>query len=267
AAAKAEDKKAESGSASGALSGLGSLAGAIGSSPSGSGAGSSENKVGAALDLAKAASVTDEEIKASSLQYRQYEEKKSKMAPAGNKYAQRLARLTRKHLNEDGLKLNYKVILDPNVNANATADGSIRFYSGIMDMMTDQEILAVVGHEIGHVKYGHTLSKTRTALLASAARKAAASSGGKAGILADSELGGFGERMFNAQFSQSAEYEADDYALAFMKKHKYDPKALESVFRKLASLSGKKDSVSQMLSTHPDAAARADRVRDLLAKK
>jgi metalloprotease len=266
-AAKSDEKKTDGGGVSGALSGIGSLAGAIGGSSSGSGAGSTDNKVGAALDLAKAASVTDDEIKASSLQFRKWEEKQVKIAPTSNKYAQRLNRLTRKHANEDGLKLNFKVILSNNVNANASADGSIRFYSAIMDMLTDQELLAVLGHEIGHVKFGHTLSKTRTALLASATRKAAASSSGKAGILADSELGGFGERLFNSQFSQSAEYEADDYALAFMRKHKYDPKALESVFRKLAGLSGKKDAVSQMLSTHPDAAARADRIRDLLAKK
>ncbi|MFN3432343.1 MAG: ABC transporter substrate-binding protein, partial [Candidatus Sericytochromatia bacterium] len=48
---------------------------------------------------------------------------------------ERLARLTAKHVNEDGMKLNFKVYLSKEVNANATADGSIRVYSGLMDMM------------------------------------------------------------------------------------------------------------------------------------
>jgi len=244
---KTVEKKTENGGTGSALGGLASIAGAIGSSSTGSGAGSTENKIGAAVDLAKAASVSDEEIKSNSLQYRQFADKRAKIAPAGNKYAQRLARLTNKHRNEDGLSLNFKVILDPSVNANATADGSIRVYSGLMDLMNDQELLGVIGHEIGHVKLGHTLSKSRAALLASATRKAVASSSGKAGMLADSELGGFGEKLFNSQFSQSAETESDDYGLTFMKKHKYDVKAMESAFRKLAQETGKAGSVAQIL--------------------
>ena len=261
-AAKADEKKSTSG---GIASGIGSLAGAIGSSPSGSGAGSSDNKLGAAVDLFKAASVTDDEVKSSALQFRAYEDKRSKIAPAGNKYGARLARLTKKHVNEDGLKLNFKAVLNPSVNANATADGSVRIYSGLMDMMTDAELLGVIGHEIGHVKLGHRLSKTRAALLASASRKAAASSSGAVGMIADSELGGFGEQLFNGQFSQSAETESDDYGLAFMKKHKYDVKAMESAFRKLAKGGGKGDAVAQMLSSHPDSDKRADRMRDKVA--
>ena len=83
------------------------------------------------------------------------------------------------------------------------------------------------------------MSAMRTAYMASAGRKAVAASSGTAAKLADSELGALGEKLFNSQFSQSQETESDDYGLAFMQKHKYNVKALESVFRKLASLSGK----------------------------
>ena len=241
-------------SSSGLSAGLGALGNALGVSPS---------ATAAAMDLAKAATVTDAEVKSSSLQYRQYEATQVKIASSGNKYGARLARLTSRHTNEDGLKLNFKAILDPSVNANATADGSVRVYSGLMDLMNDQELLGVIGHEIGHVKLGHTLSKTRSALLASATRKAAASSSNVAGLLAKSELGGFGEKLFNSQFSQSAETESDDYGLAFMKKHKYNVKAMESAFRKLAAGGAQGDAMSNMLSSHPDPAKRADRMRDL----
>lgn len=261
-APKAEAKKPDSG---GVLSGIGSLASAVGGASTGSGGGSLDNKLGAATDLFKAVSVTDDEVKTSALQFRAFEDKRSKIAPAGNKYEARLSRLTKKHTNEDGLKLNFKAVLNPSVNANATADGSVRIYSGLMDLMTDAELLGVIGHEIGHVKLGHRLSKTRAALLASASRKAAASSSGAVGMIADSELGGFGEQLFNGQFSQSAETESDDYGLAFMKKHKYDAKAMESAFRKLAKGGGKGDAVAQMLASHPDSDKRADRMRDKIA--
>lgn len=260
---KPEEKKPEGG---GLASSLGSLAGALGGASSGSGAGSTDNKFGAAADLLKAASITDDEIKSSALQFRAFDDKRSQIAPAGNKYGARLARLTSKHVNEDSLKLNFKAVLNPSVNANATADGSIRVYSGLMDMMTDAELLGVIGHEIGHVKLGHRMEKARAALLTSATRKAAASSSGKMGVLADSELGSLGEQFVNSQFSQGAETASDDYGLAFMKKHKYDVKAMESAFRKLAKGNGKADAISQMMSSHPDADKRADRMREMATK-
>jgi metalloprotease len=253
----ASSKSSSSSSSSNPLAGLSSALSSVDSG--GQGASSQENKVGAALDLFKAATVSEEELMQASMQMRAYEDKKRKVAPPGNKYAQRLARLTAKHRNEDGMKLNYKVYLSNEVNANASPDGSIRFYSGLMDMMTDAELLGILGHEIGHVKAKHSLGRMRTAYMASAGRKAAASSKGALGALADSDLGGLAEAVLNAQYSQSNETESDDYGLAFMKKHKYDAKAMESAFRKLGAGGG------GMLSSHPNSQDRANRMRDKLA--
>ncbi len=36
-----------------------------------------------------------------------------------------------------------------NVNAWAMANGCVRVYSGLMDMMNDNEIEGVLGHELG----------------------------------------------------------------------------------------------------------------------
>jgi metalloprotease len=263
--AKTEAKKSESGGVAGALGTLGTLGAAATSG--GTGASSGENKVGAGLDLMKAATVSEDEIKSMSLQLRARDDKRFKVAGPNTKHGKRLAKLTAKHLNEDGLKLNFKVYMSPAVNANASADGSIRIYSGLMDMMTDAELLGVIGHEIGHVKAGHSASRLRTAYLASAGRKAAASSSGKLGVLADSDLGALGEQLVKSQFSQSQETESDDYGLAFMKKHNYDIKGMESAFRKIAKLgSGGKGGLAEMLSTHPDADKRADRMRDKAGK-
>ncbi len=264
AANKTEPAKAESGG--GALSALGALAGAATSG--GSGASTSENKVGAGLDLLKAATVSDADLKNMSLQLRARDDKKFKVAAPNSKHGQRLAKLTAKHLNEDGMTLNFKAYVSPAVNANASADGSVRIYTGLMDKMTDAELLGVIGHEIGHVKLAHSASRLRTAYLASAGRKAAASSSGAVGALADSDLGALGETLVKSQFSQSQETDSDDYGLAFMKKHGYDVKGMESAFRKIAKLgSGGKGGLAEMLSTHPDAGKRADRMRDKAAGK
>ena len=240
---------------------LGAL-GAIGSAAAGGKASpSTDGKLAAGVDMAKAATVSEADLIGASKQMRAYEDKKRSVAPAGNKYGARLAKLTARHKNEDGMQLNFKVYLSNEVNANASPDGSVRFYSGLMDKMSDAELLGVIGHEIGHVMHKHAMAEMRTAYMASAARKGAAASGGALGVIAASDLGSMAEAVLNAQYSQAQETESDDYGLAFLQRHKYDAKAMESAFRKLGSGGG------GMLSSHPDAAKRADRMRDKLTAK
>lgn len=214
---------------------------------------------GAVKDVAKAVSVSDKDIIEASRQMMVYKDKHSRVAPPGSKYAQRLAALTAKHTKEDGLKLNFKVYLSSEVNAFATADGSVRVESGLLDAMTDDEVRGVIGHEIGHTKLGHSAARMRTAYLASAARKAAANSNGALGAIADSDLGSMFEAIANAQFSQANETASDDYGFEFMKKHKYNVSGMESAFRKLAKMEG--SGGHSVMSSHPDSAARADRMK------
>jgi putative metalloprotease len=219
--------------------------------------------LGAATDAAKAASLSDDEVRKYAAQMAAYSDKQAKIAPAGDKYAQRLAAVTSGMQEDQGIKLNYKVYLTKEVNAFAMADGTIRFYSGLMDLMTDDELRYVVGHEIGHVKAGHTKKRMQTALAASAAQKGVAASGTRAGALADSQLGDLIVQVVRAQHSQGNEREADDYAMGFMSRRKYDRKACVTALEKLDKLGG--GGGANWLSTHPSPRERADRMRKAIA--
>jgi putative metalloprotease len=221
-----------------------------------------ETRLSAATDVFKAVTVSDEEVQAITLQAVAEMDKTNEVAPANSKYAKRLDKLTKNLTNEDGLELNFKVYLAEEVNAFATADGSIRVYSGLMDLMDDNELRSVIGHEIGHVKLGHSLAEARTAYLTSAASKVAASEGGlSAKVLAE-----LGEKLINAQFSQAQESESDAYGVEFMKRHKYKVAAAESAMRKLAGLEGSA-SGSKLFSSHPGAKERADKIHELITAK
>ncbi|MDQ1921392.1 M48 family metalloprotease [Massilia pseudoviolaceinigra] len=213
--------------------------------------------LGAGKDLAKAATISDKDvIEGSRLMMRQMD-KEEKVAPAGSKYAKRLAMLTKGLENEDGLKLNFAVYQSSEVNAFATPDGSIRIYAGLMDLMNDDELRGVIGHEIGHTKLGHSASQMKKALLLSAGTKAAGASGNQIGgmVAANEEtIKAFG----NAQFSQSDETSSDDYGFKFMQKHKYDVRAMESAFRKLAK---QEQGEGSMMASHPGSNSRADRMK------
>jgi putative metalloprotease len=67
--------------------------------------------------------------------------------------------------------VNYKVYETKDVNAFAMANGCIRVYSGLMDMMNDNEVEAVIGHEMGHVALGHVKKGMQVALGTNAVRR------------------------------------------------------------------------------------------------
>jgi metalloprotease len=214
-------------------------------------------------DVVKAATLTDEDVSKLCKEYAKWMDEHNPVAPADSKYAIRLKNLTDKHVNESNLNFNFKAYLVKDVNAFALADGSVRVCAALMDLMTDDEILGVIGHEMGHVKNKDSKDAMKTAYMTSATRKVASSQDGAVGYLSESQLGALGEALANAQFSQKQEKSADDNGFEFLKENKYNVLAMGSAFRKLAALekenagSGKK---SQILSSHPDSEKRAERM-------
>jgi putative metalloprotease len=130
-------------------------------------------------------------------------------------------------------------------------------------MMNDDEILGVVGHEIGHVALGHSKKAMQTAYTVSAARDVASTAGGSAvAALSGSQLGDLTEKFINAQFSQSQESAADDYSFDTLKARKLNLQGLVTAFQKLAKLDGGK---SSMMSSHPSSADRAKHIEERIA--
>lgn len=213
-----------------------------------------------AVHALQAATLSDDQVKSMADQAAVELDQKHSIAPPDSAYAKRLDRIVRPHRNEGGLDLDIKVYETADVNAFAMANGTVRVYSGLMDLMNDDELLFVLGHEIGHVELGHTRKAMQVAYAARAARIGAASAGGAVGAIAQSELGTFTEQLVNAQFSQREELQADSYSLDFFKKHGYPPQAAVSALRKLGG------GPSHFLSSHPDSESRARRIEQRIAK-
>lgn len=188
----------------------------------------------------------------------------NEVAGPDDPYTQRLDRLFGKHRLQDGLALNYKVYLVRDINAFACADGSVRVFSSLMDIMTDDELLSIIGHEIGHVKNEDTKDAMKNAYMTAAAMDAASASSDKVQALSESQLGEMANAMLGASHSRKQESQADEYAYNFMKQHGYNVVAAYRAFRKLSLLSSGGDKVSgfeKMLSSHPDSDKRAEEVK------
>ena len=213
--------------------------------------------VGAASTLASAASISDSEVNALGVRAQQQLDAQNSIAPASNAYTKRLNNITRNLTSYEGHQLNYQVYLTNEVNAFALPNGGIRVYSGLMDKMTDDELLYVIGHEIGHVVKGHSKQQTRAKMLSSAALQAVSSTGSAVASLSSGVIGQLGHQLVNAQYSQAHEYEADAYGLKILKEQGKSKEAAVSALRKLAALGGNN---SSMFASHPNPSARADRI-------
>ena len=217
----------------------------------------------AGVDAVKAVTLSDEAVQEMAKKSSAYADGRQSVVLPDNTHAKRLKRLVGDHHREGGLYFNYRVYLDKEVNAFAMADGTIRIYSGLMDMLDDDELRFVIGHEMGHVALKHIHKQLRLAYASSAARKAIASVDSAVGDIARSQLGGFVQLLMGAQFSQIEEKEADDYGLKFLKENGYAPEAAVSALNKLAALGNG----HSFLSSHPAPGARAKRLTLQLAGK
>ena len=192
--------------------------------------------VSGAAKAVKAVTLTDEQMTEYVKEYIDWMDKNNPVCDANSPYTQRLNKLTQGLGDADGIPLNFKVYHVTDVNAFACADGSVRVFSSLMDIMTDEELLGVIGHEIGHVAHRDSKDGFRTALLTSALKDGISSQGGKVATLTDSQLGDLSEALVNATYSQKQEREADDYGYEFLKKAGKNPWAMALSFQRLKAL-------------------------------
>jgi peptidase len=131
--------------------------------------------------------------------------------------------------------------------------------------MDDDELMAIIGHEIGHVVHADVKHAMKNAYLSSATRNAAgAAEGSTLAKLSDSQLGEVVTAFTGAQFSQKQEYEADEYGFEFSVKNGFSPYGMGNSLNKLVELSkgAKSSTVQKMFSSHPDSEKRAARMKE-----
>lgn len=220
----------------------------------------SDQAVAAGMGLIQAATLSPESImEAASLSAKEMDSQ-NQIAPDDSPYTRRLNNLTR-NIDTAGLSLNFKVYLSDQLNAFAMPDGTIRVFSGLMDAMPDDQLLAVIYHEIGHVAKKHSFKQMREQMITNSAFQGIASIGGKVGELTSSQLGQLAYQYVNARFSQEDELQSDEYAVKALKRTGKDPAAMK---RSIETLQSKFGSGGGFLSSHPSNEARIKHIEAAL---
>jgi predicted Zn-dependent protease len=155
-----------------------------------------------------------------------------------------------------GWKWEVNVIRSEQLNAWCMPGGKIAFYSGIITRLslTDDEIAAIMGHEIAHALREHARER------ASEQQAAGVVLGVGAALLGVGQVGADLSQMayrvaVGMPNSRAHETEADRIGVELAARGGYDPRAAISLWAKMSKASGN-GGPPQWLSTHPSAQSR-----------
>ena len=162
---------------------------------------------------------------------------------------------------QDALRWNWEVnvISSKELNAWCMAGGKIAFYTGLIDQLrlTDEEIAAVMGHEISHALREHSRERASGQMITGLGLSIG---GALLGLnqgqmdLADTVL----NVTVGLPHNRSHETEADRIGIELAARAGYNPNAAITLWQKMGTAGGSRP--PEFLSTHP---APENRMRDL----
>ena len=155
-----------------------------------------------------------------------------------------------------------QLIDSPLVNATCAPGGRITFYSGIINKLnlTDDEIAAIMGHEIAHAVREHGRERVSQAMAQNVIANVAlaAGAGSAQSIDAANQIMQYVLVLPN---SRQNETEADAIGLEIAARGGYDPRAAITLWEKMSKESKGKNP-PEFLSTHP---SNENRIKELAA--
>jgi len=158
------------------------------------------------------------------------------------------------------------LIKSDELNANCGPGGKIIFYTGLIDKLklTDDEIAAVMGHEIAHALREHgreAMSKAYGVQMARQGAGALLGLGQDSLALADTVV----NYSLTLPNSRSNENEADLFGLELAARAGYNPNAAITLWNKMTAAAGGA-SQPEFMSTHPASASRISSLQAAIPK-
>lgn len=165
----------------------------------------------------------------------------------------------------DATKWKWEVNVEKNdqLNAYCMPGGKIMVLSGLVEKIqaTDDELGAVIGHEIAHALREHGRERMSQAYVQQFGLQALASIiGGTAGSMAAQGAGLGSQLFFSLPNGREQEREADKMGLELSARAGFNPDAAVTLWQKMSA--NNKGAPPEFLSTHP---ASENRIADLKA--
>ena len=167
---------------------------------------------------------------------------------------------------DDTRQWNWQLTLinAPTLNASCAPGGKVTFYTGIIEQLnlSDDEIAAIMGHEIAHAIREHGRERVSQAMAQSAVANIAMAAAGGYGS-AVSAANQVAQYVLVLPNSRQNESEADAIGLELAARAGYNPQAAISVWKKMIKATDSK-SPPEFLSTHPSGETRIEQLTALM---
>lgn len=164
-----------------------------------------------------------------------------------------------------GWKWEVNVITASDINAWCMPGGKIAVYTGIIEKLnlTDDELAAIIGHEIAHALREHGRERASQ----QAAQNAVLGIGGA--LLGIGDVGAslaqvVADVTYGLPNSREFEREADRMGVELAARAGYDPRAAVTLWQKMGQAGG--GGPPQFLSTHPSSASRIQDLQNYSAQ-
>ena len=156
-----------------------------------------------------------------------------------------------------------QLIDSPLVNATCAPGGRITFYSGIINKLnlTDDEIAAIMGHEIAHAVREHGRERVSQAMAQNVIANVALAAAGAGSAQSIDAANQIMQYVLVLPNSRQNEKEADAIGLEIAARGGYDPRAAITLWEKMSKESKGKNP-PEFLSTHP---SNENRIKELAA--
>jgi len=169
--------------------------------------------------------------------------------PSANQYVSLVGKSLTKNYQLNSYKWTFSVIQSDDINAFAASGGFVFVTKGLLkELNTEDELAAVLAHEIAHIKFNHYIKVVKKQMLAEFTSKSLNEK-------SDSQL----EAISNAStlllargLDKQSEFDADKEATLIMAKSGYNASAMADVLSMLEKKTAEKaQSTSFLLTTHP----------------
>ena len=177
----------------------------------------------------------------------------------------RIGRWMASNTSRPDLPWSFGVIDSPEINAFAAPGGYILVTRGLYALLDgDDEVAAVIGHELSHVVQRDHYNVIKKQETQSALQNAASSNvtvgGGLAGSMAKEYVARHGATVMLTSLDREAEFRSDEAAQIYLARSGYDPLALYAVLQKMTALGNQSGNLAALFKTHPPLDARLDRL-------
>lgn len=179
--------------------------------------------------------------------------------PLLNEYVQGMGESLSGLSHRTDIPYEFHVLDTGEVNAFAAPGGFVFVTRGLLEEVeSDDELAAVIGHEVGHVAAHHGAKNIKKLPFLIAGLSILNAQAGET----TARIGGMVLSMAQLHYSRVDEYQADELGVQYTYKSGYDPHAMASFFQKLESKhrSGDLSKLEVSLMSHPKTTSRMMRI-------